>query len=268
MDDHVKQQIIDTLLGLYDLEVYGFVYGGRGEYPYASRDTLTRFNAQLRRAEQLDPGMADFVFTLPPQGEEVITSHAELLSVLRIVLSRLDPTLTSTLRDYHAEKVASIEKEGRFAENRRDTSRSWSPKDALKDVFLSHAGPDKEGIMAHLVAALDAAGITHWYDDREIQWGDSLTAKVDEGLRKCRYVVVVLSPVFLGRPWPERELNAALGLEIGSGRTHVLPLLAGSDHEIKRALERYPLLADKKYLRWLGDAGPIVEALQRRLRPA
>jgi hypothetical protein len=170
-----------------------------------------------------------------------------------------------SLRDYHAEKLASIEKEGRFAENRRDTSLSWTPQSALKDVFLSHAGPDKEGIIAHLVSALDAAGITHWYDGREIQWGDSLTEKIDDGLRKCRYVVVVLSPAFFGRPWPERELNAALGFEMGSGRTHVLPLLAGSDLEIKQALGRYPLLADKKYVRWLGDPAPIIEALRQRL---
>lgn len=266
MSDLDKQRIIDALLHIYDLEVHGFVYGGRGEYPYPSRDTLIRFNAQLKRAEGLDPEMADFAFTLPAKGKDVTTSHAELLNVLRIVVSRLDPTLASSLRDYHAERLASIEKEGRLAENRRELSPSWTPQNALKDVFLCHAGPDKEAILAHLVAALDVAGITHWYDSREIQWGDPLRTKVDEGLRKCRYVVVVLSPAFLGRPWPEHELNSALGLEIGSGRTHVLPLLAGSDPEIKRTLEQYPLLAHKKYLRWLGDPGPIVEALQQRLR--
>ena len=109
-----KQRIIDTLLGIYDLEVYGFVYGGRGEYPYASRDALSRLNAQLKRAEQFDQGMGDFAFSIPREDKDLLTSHAEVLNVLRIVFSRLDPILSSRLRNYHAETSSLDQLRSRF----------------------------------------------------------------------------------------------------------------------------------------------------------
>ncbi len=130
------------------------------------------------------------------------------------------------------------------------------------DVFICHAGPDKAAIVSPLIDALDSAGVTSWFDANEIFWGDSLTGKISEGLRTSRYVVVLLSPSFLGRAWPERELNATLGSEAHSGRNRVLPLLAGTTEEIRTVLERYPLLADKKYLTWGGSADPVVKAIK------
>lgn len=137
-----------------------------------------------------------------------------------------------------------------------------------RDVFICHAGPDKSAIVGPLVTALEVAGVTVWYDASQICWGDSLIAKVNEGLRASRYVIVVLSPSFPGRPWPERELNAALSLEAQSGECHVLALLAGTPDEIATTLQRYPLLGDKRYLAWTGDPSSVVGELRRVLNRA
>jgi hypothetical protein len=133
------------------------------------------------------------------------------------------------------------------------------------DVFICHAGPDKRAVVSPIVAALEREGISHWYDSSEVRWGDSLTAKVNEGLRKSRYVLVVLSFSFHGRPWPERELHAALGFEAQTGASRVLPLLVGSDAEIQSTLQRYPLLADKRYLTWSGEPSAVVAELRQVL---
>lgn len=136
---------------------------------------------------------------------------------------------------------------------------------AIRDIFICHASEDKRGIVGPIVQAFTQAGISVWYDEAEIKWGDSVTQKVNEGLKISRFVIVVLSPSFVKKNWPQRELNAALNIEASTGEVKVLPLLVGSEEEKKEILERYPLLNDKKYLPWDGDLRKIVEALIARL---
>ena len=137
--------------------------------------------------------------------------------------------------------------------------------EAVRDIFICHASEDKKEIVGPIVEAFTQAGISAWYDEAEIKWGDSITQKVNEGLKKSRFVVVVLSPSFLIKNWPQRELNAALNIEASTGEVKVLPLLVGSEEDKKEILRRYPLLNDKKYLPWSGNLREIVEALIDRL---
>lgn len=51
-----------------------------------------------------------------------------------------------------------------------------------RDIFLCHASEDKLKVVKPLVAALNEAGISYWYDEAEIKWGDSVIQKVNEGL--------------------------------------------------------------------------------------
>jgi len=138
--------------------------------------------------------------------------------------------------------------------------------EAMRDVFICHASEDKENVVRPLVEACTEAGITCWYDEAEIEWGDSITERVDEGLATSRYVVVVLSSVFAGKKWPQRELNAVLSKEAATGEVRVLPLLVGSEADKKALLSQFPLLEDKRYLPWDGGLGGIVAALLSRLK--
>ena len=61
----------------------------------------------------------------------------------------------------------------------------------IRDIFICHAGEDKDAVVRPMVEAFTQAGISCWYDEAEIQWGDSVTQKVNEGLSSSRYVVVV-----------------------------------------------------------------------------
>jgi TIR domain len=86
-----------------------------------------------------------------------------------------------------------------------------------RDIFVCHASEDKDEVVRPLVEAFTAAGVSCWYDEAEIHWGDSITQKVNEGLASLRFVVVVFSPTFVRKNWPQRELNAVLNQEVSSG---------------------------------------------------
>ena len=113
--------------------------------------------------------------------------------------------------------------------------------------------------------AFTAAGVSCWYDEAEIQWGDSITQKVNEGLGASKFVVVVFSPAFVRKNWPQRELNAVLNQEASSGEVKVLPLFVSTQKEKKEILAKYPLLNDKQYLPWDKDVKAIVNAMLSQL---
>lgn len=137
----------------------------------------------------------------------------------------------------------------------------------MRDIFICHAGEDKDEIVRPMVEAFSQAGISCWYDEAEIRWGDSIVQKVNEGLATSRFVVVVFSPAFVQKNWPKRELNAVLNQEATTGEVKVLPLLVGSEDEKRQILKQFPLLNDKRYLPWDCDLRNIVKALFDRLRP-
>jgi len=113
-----------------------------------------------------------------------------------------------------------------------------------QDVFISHAGHDKEQYIQALTAAFVEKGITFWLDNIEIGWGDSITRKINDGLARSRFVLLCLSRAFLLRPWPEAELGAALSIQNDTGVKRVLPLILNDKEAV---LARFPLLADLSF---------------------
>lgn len=95
------------------------------------------------------------------------------------------------------------------------------------DVFICHASDDKETIARPLFEHLMRRGIHCWLDEAEIAWGESIVKKIQEGLTLAHYVIVILSAELLQKKWALRELQAALTLEIDSGKSVVLPLIVG-----------------------------------------
>ena len=56
---------------------------------------------------------------------------------------------------------------------------------------------------------LKKQGLKVWYDTNKLKWGDSMREKIDKGLAKSRYGVVVLSPNYIAehKYWTKAELN-------------------------------------------------------------
>jgi hypothetical protein len=112
------------------------------------------------------------------------------------------------------------------------------------DAFLCHASEDRQSIVRPFAQAMNESGLKPWIDEKQLGWGDNLVARIQEGLTRSRFVVVFLSEAFLGKKWPDTELNTALSMEIG-GRTLVLPILLGLTHQTLQAM--YPLVSAKVY---------------------
>lgn len=129
-------------------------------------------------------------------------------------------------------------------------------------LFISHASEDKETFVRPLADELGHRGLRVWYDDQTLTLGDSLRKKIDEGLSQSRYGLVVLSPRFFEKAWPQRELDALVALE-NNQRKVILPIWHQVDFE--DVCRFSPLLADRLAVstaRGLGDVvTKILEAL-------
>ena len=90
--------------------------------------------------------------------------------------------------------------------------------------------------------ALQTGGLRVWYDEFELRIGDSLRRKIDRGLARSRFGVVVLSKAFFGKGWPNYELDGLVTKAVG-GDQILLPIW----HNItKQELISFsPSLADK-----------------------
>jgi TIR domain len=110
-------------------------------------------------------------------------------------------------------------------------------------VFISHASEDKEAVAIPLAEALRRAGLRVWIDRQELRLGDSLREKIDEGLANSYFGVVILSPSFLAKNWPRRELDGMFAIEDAAGRKVILPVWYQLD---KSTLAKHsPMLADR-----------------------
>ena len=126
----------------------------------------------------------------------------------------------------------------------RDDARTRMEKPKRPyDLFVSHASEDKDRIARPLAEALTARGVNVWFDEAVLELGDSLRRKIDEGLAQCKYGVVILSPRFFAKEWPQRELDGLVAGETALGEKAILPIW----HEIEHnAVVKYsPLLAGR-----------------------
>lgn len=91
------------------------------------------------------------------------------------------------------------------------------------DVFISHASEDKEVIAEPLYNALRERNIAAWYDNISIEWGDSLRAKIDRGLSKSKFGIIILSKDYINKGWTQYELDGLFQIEMTRGKV-ILPI--------------------------------------------
>jgi TIR domain-containing protein len=91
--------------------------------------------------------------------------------------------------------------------------------------------------------ALKAKGLRVWYDDFSLKLGDSLRRSIDYGLARSLFGVVILSPHFFEKHWPQQELNGLATREV-DGEKVILPVWHSINAEEVR--KSSPMLADRK----------------------
>jgi hypothetical protein len=132
----------------------------------------------------------------------------------------------------------------KIAEKRSKVAMSSSTSKKYDfDVFICHASEDKADLVEQLAKELAARGVKVWYDAFALKLGDSLRRKIDEGLSKSKFGLVILSPAFFKKQWPQRELDGLTEKEMRAGEKVILPIWHNVSHD--DVLEFSPPLADK-----------------------
>lgn len=131
------------------------------------------------------------------------------------------------------------------------------------NLFLSHASEDKDFVRP----LADALRATHnvWFDEYEITIGDSLLRKIDEGLKKADFGIVVLSPFFFSKKWPRTELDGLFALE-PSDKKLILPIWKDVEEAEVKAFS--PMLAGRLGSRASEGIPRVVESLNRAMEVA
>ncbi len=117
-----------------------------------------------------------------------------------------------------------------------------SAQDSEWDAFISHASEDKQEFVKILADALRAKGLRVWYDEYTLTVGDRLRRKIDEGLARSRFGIVVLSPSFFAKHWPQQELDGLAAREV-NGIKVILPVWHNIRHPEVAGYS--PMLADR-----------------------
>jgi hypothetical protein len=128
-------------------------------------------------------------------------------------------------------------------ENFSANNFSSVPVNVKYDAFISHASEDKENLVRPLAEKLIEMGFAIWYDEFQLKVGDSLRRSIDKGLANSKFGIVVLSPDFFAKNWPQYELDGLVAKETTGGNKVILPLW----HKVSKdeVLSYSPTLADK-----------------------
>lgn len=128
----------------------------------------------------------------------------------------------------------------------------------MANVFVSHRGADLD-LAERLGTELRDRGHTVWFDDWELDIGDSIVEKMNDGLTGSAYLVLCYSDSGSLSPWMGREWMSALARQLNGAGARLLPVrLTGG--------EPPAILADVKYADLVADWPGGVDALCRALR--
>ncbi|MRG48991.1 TIR domain-containing protein [Chitinophaga sp. SYP-B3965] len=128
-------------------------------------------------------------------------------------------------------------------------------------IFLSHSSFDKP-IVERIFQELQKEEIKVWFDKYEIDGGDSITDKLNEGLAKSDIGLLCYSRNFLNSKWAGDEMKYFFRNRMASGKKNFIIL--NIDLEIS---EFPPLLQDYKHIKvntegWMEDLIAVIRKMK------
>jgi hypothetical protein len=128
------------------------------------------------------------------------------------------------------------------------------------DLFISHASEDKVDFVEPLAAELKRRGIKAWLDSENIALGDSIRQKIDAGLSRSQFGLVIISPEYINKKWTNAELNAIFSKESNHSKV-LLPIAHRMAYtEIQNT---FPLLADKLFVSSELGISQVADAVEK-----
>lgn len=213
-------------------------------YDGDSRDAiLAEIAAEIAQFGRQDDG-ADRPQTTHAARDSTRTAAAETAPATSIASSLRTPASFFAVRDGTSFGILSTDQ----------VEPRW-------DVFISYAREDLE-FATSLAHELVDVGLSVWFDQFALEAGDSLRRSIDMGLRDSRYGIVILSPHFFTKRWPQRELDGLTAREDGHGKV-ILPIWYNVSEDAVRNYS--PPLADKVSILYAGSVHRVVDKLLRAI---
>lgn len=107
----------------------------------------------------------------------------------------------------------------RHTKVRRHARFKRTAKKSKYQVFVSHATADK-WLAKVICEKIEKLGASTFRDDRDINGGDDIPEEIRQEIKRSQEVLVLFTPVSLGRPWILLEVGAAWGW-----RRRIVPIL-------------------------------------------
>ncbi|MNC24933.1 TIR domain protein [compost metagenome] len=129
---------------------------------------------------------------------------------------------------------------------RREVAKdiSMRPLGKKLPVFISHTSKNKP-LVEEIIAYLNAANLPVWYDDINIDFGESIVNKVQEGIKDSGAVIFWITNDFLKSNWCQIEMESFLARLAGKNDVMILTIVFEDVH-----IEKLPLfIAGKKFLK-------------------
>jgi hypothetical protein len=122
------------------------------------------------------------------------------------------------------------------------------------DVFLCHSKKDSQ-VVSKIYQRLVEAGITCWFDEKQIHPGAEITSMVEEGLSNSRYLLACISKNFADSNWAWPELRSTIHVDMKrrkkSKKSAVLVLMLNEDDDKDEVIP--PLIRDIRRLSYTRD---------------
>lgn len=120
-------------------------------------------------------------------------------------------------------RPASTERKAKHVSTQRQSGSAPGHGNVVEvaNVFISYRSIDHRRA-ATLKVGLEDCGHTVWLDSEQIRVGDSIVAKIDEGLAGLDYLVLCFSDAG-SSPWVDQEWMSTLARQLSGVAVKVLP---------------------------------------------
>jgi len=93
----------------------------------------------------------------------------------------------------------------------------------MQNLFLAHSSKDKE-FARNLYDDLLKLGFRVWFDEVEMEPGDSLIQKIGSAIRSSMNLAVLLSKDSVSSKWVEKEVSVAMTGQLAGSNINVIPI--------------------------------------------
>ena len=126
----------------------------------------------------------------------------------------------------------------------RVTVEKRAPLPDLRQIFLCHAWPDRQGVATDLYNLLIARNVSVWFSEKDINLGEPFMRAIDKGLAKSQMGIVLVTPAML-KTLPaagvaDKELSVLLA------RDQLVPIVHDTTYDALRDVS--PMLASRNGL--------------------